>query len=152
MKALLVLLPGIAAFVLVGTAAIRTGEGDAQSPQVLTRHIHARATSFVQTDTGKKGPSAGDVATFTHTLTEGGKRVGRDQGYCVRILTRTSECAMTTFLGGGQIMVAGPFNDVGRNRLAITGGTGTYAHTQGTLVARRAGFFRLDLTYYLSAG
>jgi hypothetical protein len=152
MKALLVLGLAIAASVLVVLVSIGVGQGDATSRGVITRSLHARATTYVQIDNGKRGRSAGDISTFTHALTEHGRRVGRDEGYCVRILSGTSECTMTTVLSDGQITIAGPFNYVGVNHLAVTGGTGAYAHVRGSVTVHRAGFFQLDLTYDLSPG
>ena len=142
----------LAAVVGAAFAFAGAGEGEAHSLQVPARHFHARATTFVQIDNGRKGSSAGDISTFTHALTERGGPVGRDQGYCVRILRGTSECTMTTVLRDGRIMVAGSFDDVGVNRLAVTGGTGAYTHASGSVSVRRAGFFQLDLTYSLSLG
>jgi len=151
MKVLLVLCLAIAACVGV-LVSIRVGQGDAKSLEVITRSLHARATTYVQIDNGKKGRSAVDIFTFTHSLTEHGSRVGRDQGYCLRILSGTSECTMTSFLGDGRIMVVGSFDDAGVNHLAITGGTGVYAHARGSVTVHRAGFFQLDLIYALSLG
>jgi allene oxide cyclase len=37
----------------------------------------------------------------------------------------------TTFLPNGQITVEGPFSDAGNTKLAITGGTGSYASANG---------------------
>src|SRR5215831_20570774 len=96
MKALLVLASAIAASILLVSAAIRAGEGDAQTSPVATRHFHARTTSFVEIHNGKKG-DVGDLVTFTHSLTDRGRHVGRNEGYCVRILRRSIECSMTSF-------------------------------------------------------
>ena len=53
------------------------------------------------------------------------QKVGTDQGYCLRVVAGASyECTWTTFLPGGQIVVAGPFYDAKDSTLAITGGTG----------------------------
>ena len=71
---------------------------------------------------------------------------------CLRTLSGTSECTMTTVLSDGQITVAGPFDEVGINHLAVTGGTGAYTNVRGSLTVYRAGFFQLDLTYDLSLG
>jgi len=149
MKALLVLAPGIGALLLFASATIRASEGNAQPSQVVTSQLHARTTTFVEIHNGMKG-RVGDLLTFTHSLTDRGKHVGRDQGYCVRILKRSTECAMTAFLRAGQIEVTGPFD--GSSRLAITGGTGAYTRARGWVRARRAGFFQLDLTYNLILG
>jgi hypothetical protein len=119
---------------------------------LVTKRFHARATSYVEIDNGRKGISAGDLYTFTHVLTEHGKRVGRTEGYCVRISTRMSHCTMTMFLSDGRIMIEGPLSETAGSRLAVTGGTGAYANARGSVAVRRAGFFQFDLTYEVGLG
>jgi allene oxide cyclase len=43
------------------------------------------------------------------------------------------ECTWTTFLRGGQLVVAGPFFDTRDSTLAVTGGTGAYRDARGTM-------------------
>jgi len=84
------------------------------------------ATSDTTTDTGATGDSVGDVLTFANDVFDAAntRKVGTDQGYCLRVVAGTSyECTWTTFLPGGQIVVAGPFYDAKDSTLAITGGT-----------------------------
>ena len=77
------------------------------------------------------------------------QKVGTDQGYCLRVVAGASyECTWTTFLPGGQIVVAGPFYDAKDSTLAITGGTGRYRNARGTMdlhVARGRHRVRLRL-------
>jgi hypothetical protein len=70
------------------------------------------ATSDTTTDTGASGDSVGDILTFANDVFDATNttKAGTDQGYCVRVVAGPSyECTWTTFLPGGQIVVAGPF-------------------------------------------
>jgi allene oxide cyclase len=94
------------------------------------------ATSDTTTDTGASGDSVGDILTFANDVFDAtnASKAGTDQGYCVRVVAGTSyECTWTTFLPGGQIVVAGPFYDAKDSTLAITGGTGRYRGARGTM-------------------
>ena len=93
-------------------------------------------------DNGRKGPSRGDVFSFTERLMQDGERVGKDFGRCevVRATERafTMHCMVTLlFKGKGQLTVQGAVlfkrgmtNDP---ELAITGGTGDYAGASGVM-------------------
>jgi allene oxide cyclase-like protein len=97
------------------------------------------ATTDATTDTGAAGDSAGDVLTFANEVFNAGdtKKVGTDQGYCIRAVAGASyECNWTTLLPGGQITVEGPFYDTKDSTLAITGGTGRYRNARGTMDLR----------------
>jgi allene oxide cyclase len=94
------------------------------------------ATTDTTTDTGAPGDSAGDVLTFANEVFDrkDQRKVGTDQGYCIRVVAGTSyECNWTTFLPGGQLVVEGPFLDAGDSVLAITGGTGRYRNARGEM-------------------
>jgi len=83
---------------------------------------------------GSAADKLGNVLTFANPVYDGSDatKVGTDNGYCVRsVKGKTWECMWTTFLSGGQITVEGPFSDTGNTKLAITGGTGTYANARG---------------------
>ena len=113
-----------------------------------------RATTDAVTETGKKGDSAGDLLTFANELYNAGntKKVGSDNGYCVRtVVGKSWECWWTSFLAGGQIVVEGPFLDAGPSKLAITGGTGKYARARGwmNLSARNDKGTEYDFTYHV---
>ena len=92
------------------------------------------ATTDVTTDTGAADDSAGDILTFANEVFDrtDARKVGTDQGYCIRVVAGTSyECNWTTILAGGQITVEGPFLDAGDSTLAVTGGTGRYRNAGG---------------------
>ncbi len=100
-------------------------------------------------DVGRKGPSIGDYVVVRERVYHRGNRVGRDNVHCD--VTRAGPekfalaCNVTLFLRGrGQIAMQGLFAyrrgmPGGDPTLAITGGTGWYAHASGTatLVDRR---------------
>ena len=100
-------------------------------------------------DVGRKGPSIGDYFVIREKVFHRGHRVGRDNVHC-DVTTAGPErfafaCTVTVFLRGrGQIAMQGLFafsrrGPGGDPTLAITGGTGIYAHASGTatLVERR---------------
>jgi len=143
MKRLLCTVLAVSATAALVVAVSASGD---QSPQpkhhghgshagkVITVIEHA--TSDTTTDTGATGDSVGDVLTFANDVFDptDAQKVGTDQGYCLRVIAGTSyECTWTTFLPGGQIVVAGPFYDAKDSTLAITGGTGRYRDARGTM-------------------
>jgi len=85
---------------------------------------------------GTKADHAGNILTFGNKVFNAAdtKKVGTDQGSCVRIVVGKSwECMWTTFLKKGQITVEGPFYDTSNSVLAITGGTGAYKDVRGQM-------------------
>jgi len=112
------------------------------------------ATSDTTTDTGATGDSVGDVLTFANDVFDAAnaKKVGTDQGYCIRVVAGNAyECTWTTFLPGGQIVVAGPFYDAKDSTLAITGGTGRYRNARGTMdLHARAGGTEFAFVFHVT--
>ena len=104
---------------------------------------------------GTKADSLGNVLTFANPVYNAAdtKKVGTDNGFCVRTVKgKTWECMWTMFLSGGQITVEGPFSDSGNTKLAITGGTGSYANARGWMALNyhnKAGT-KLDFIFHLS--
>jgi hypothetical protein len=131
MKRALLLVPLVVA-VGVGFAVVNATAKD--KPKVKhgnTIHVIEHAT----TDTIDVD-AVGHVLTFANDVFDSAdrKKVGTDQGYCIRIVVGQSwECNWTTFLSGGQITVEGPFSDTGNTVLAITGGTGSYRNARGVM-------------------
>jgi allene oxide cyclase len=107
----------------------------AAAAAATTIHVVERATTDAVTN-GSKEDRAGNVLTWHNKVYDAQNKhqVGRDAGYCVRIVVGKSwECAWTTYLAAGSISVQGPFSDTGSTVLAVTGGTGAYAGVDGTM-------------------
>jgi Allene oxide cyclase len=102
----------------------------------VTIDVIEHATSDTPVDLPPEGDSLGDTLAFANDLfdPETGKKVGTNQGYCVRtVVGEAFECFGTTRLPQGSITVEGPYYDVGDSTLAITGGTHAYADARGTM-------------------
>ena len=124
------------AVALAAAVAAWAGGGGHHGGKGPARHMTVieHATTDATTDTGAVGDSAGDILTFANEVFDAAdaRKVGTDQGYCVRIVAGESyECNWTTSLAGGQITVEGPFLDAGDSTLAVTGGTGRYRNARG---------------------
>jgi allene oxide cyclase len=99
-------------------------------------HVVERVSNQSVTDTGETGDSVGDILTFSNEVYDDAneQKVGRDSGYCIRtIVGQQWDCYWTLYLDGGQIVVHGPFYDVGDSVMAIIGGTGEYAGAGGEM-------------------
>jgi allene oxide cyclase len=161
MKRLLSTVVPVAALALVVVLVVAASALGKQ-PSSPRHHGHAGKTITViehavtdaTTDTGTPEDSAGDILTFANDVFDAADatKVGTDQGYCIRIVAHTSyECTWTTFLAGGQIVVAGPFYDAKDSTLAITGGTGRYSHARGTMeLHSRAGGTKFAFVFRLN--
>lgn len=124
----------LAAVVLTASAALLAAPPAAADPGVIT--VVERATTDLVTDIGTKGDSAGDILTFANEVFDASdsKKVGTDQGVCVRVLPKVSwDCRWTLSLPEGQLMVQGPFFDQANSVLAIVGGTGQYGGARGDM-------------------
>ncbi len=134
MKRVLVPAAVLAAAILT-FAVVNATAGSSRSREGGTIHVIEHATSDAVTN-GTAGDSAGNILTFANDVFDASntKKVGTDQGYCVRIeVGKSFECNWTTFLPGGQITVEGPFLDTGDSTVAITGGTGAYRNVRGSM-------------------
>jgi hypothetical protein len=153
MKRLTALIGGPAVAVAV-VGIVATTAGGVTTSTAATFTVVERATTDAVTDTGKKGDTAGDLLTFANGLYNAGnsKKVGSDNGYCVRtVVGKSWECWWTSSLAGGQIVVEGPFLDAGPSQLAITGGTGKYSRARGwmDLRARNNKGTEYDFVYHV---
>ena len=134
MKRVLVPAAVLAAAILT-FAVVNATAGSSRSREGGTIHVIEHATSDAVTN-GTADDSAGNILTFANGVFDSSdtKKVGTDQGYCVRIeVGKSWECNWTTFLPGGQITVEGPFLDTGDSTVAITGGTGAYRNVRGSM-------------------
>jgi hypothetical protein len=116
--------------------AVATSATQRSDDHGRTITVVEHATTDATTDTGAAGDTAGDILTFANDVFDAAdkRKVGTDQGYCVRVAPGASyECTWTAFLESGQIVVSGPFFDNKPSTLAITGGTGRYAESRGTM-------------------
>lgn len=149
-----------AAAMLALAALLMFGAGHASAARAhratssTTVHVIEHAVTDTPVQSGGKGDKTGNLLTFHNKVfnTADRRQVGRDQGFCTRIVPGASyECLWTTFLAGGQITVEGPFLDKANSVLAITGGTGRYRDARGemNLISRNGGkefdfIFHLD--------
>jgi hypothetical protein len=134
MKRVLVPAAAAAAAVLV-FAVVNATAGSSDSRDGGSIDVIEHATTDAVTN-GTADDSAGNVLTFANEVfnSKNAKKVGTDQGYCVRIeVGKSWECVWTTFLPEGQITVEGPFLDTGNSTLAVTGGTGAYRNARGSM-------------------
>ena len=161
MKRVLGSVVALAAIVVLVVADVASGKQP--SPTKLNGHhghngtaitVIEHATTDTTTDTGATGDTVGDVLTFANDVFDAGnaEKVGTDQGYCIRVVAGSAyECTWTTFLQGGQIVVAGPFYDAKDSTLAITGGTGRYRNARGTMdLHARAGGTEFAFVFHLT--
>lgn len=136
-RVLVAAIPACTLAVLVSAVAAWGRQPDRpQSRGASSVTVIEHAANDTTTDTGAPGDSGGDLLTFANDIYDASdtRKVGTDQGYCIRIVPGASyECTWTTFLAGGQLVVAGPFFDTRDSTLAITGGTGRYRNARGSM-------------------
>ena len=108
---------------------IASGVTDQVAPSIT---VVERAVSDTVVDIGPSGDSRGDLLAFANPVFDGAnsKRVGRDQGSCVRTVVGK---AWPTFLPKGSLVIEGPFYDTRDSVVAITGGTGAYSRARGVM-------------------
>ncbi len=127
---------GSLAVLVVAVTAWGNPRGDHDHKRGKTITVIEHPTTDVTTDTGQTGDTVGDILTFANDVFDSTdtRKVGTDQGYCIRTVAGVSyECNLTTILGDGSIVVEGPFYDAKNSVLAITGGTGRYRKARGTM-------------------
>ena len=141
-------------FGVVGGGANGGPGRDDERGRTITVIEHATSDVVSNPGTGGQADNLGDVLTFANDVFDRSDKqvVGHDQGSCVRtVVGQAWECAWTTFLDKGQITVEGPFYDAGDSELAVTGGTGAYAHASGWMkLESRAGGTKFAFVFHLS--
>ena len=125
------------------------------SSTITTVQVVEHAVTDTVIHAGKSNDALGDQLVFGNPVYDRAnrRRVGSDQGHCVRtIVGKSWECFWTLILIGGQITVEGPYDDAGDSVLAITGGTGLYNGARGEmgLHARNAKGTAYDFVYRLN--
>jgi allene oxide cyclase len=126
----------VTVLVVAVTASAGSKEKSGHHRGTKTITVIEHATTDKTTDTGAVGDSAGDVLTFANKEFDetDTRKVGTNQGYCIRVVVGKSyECNWTNLLPGGQITVEGPFYDAAPSVLAITGGTERYRKARGEM-------------------
>ena len=139
-----------AALAFAGTAYAGSADGadrphGTQSHHQTIRLVEAnkeQQPTFV--DTGKPGPSVGDVAVARDdVLRENGSPAGAFRQVCTLVdltgnpFTSTFECFGSIALEDGTITMQGPFTPSQPGQTAaITGGTGQYRSAHGEIVTR----------------
>ena len=101
-----------------------------------TLHWVERASNEHAVDIAPAGDSFGDLLVFANPLFDAAnqKAAGESNGYCVRTEPGKSwQCSWTMRLENGQLAVSGTYADVGDSEFIISGGTGAYAGTRGSL-------------------
>jgi hypothetical protein len=126
------------------------------APAPITRLdvVERAETDTVSVHGGTAADNVGDVLTFNNPIYDAAntRKIGSDQGYCVRLIAgKSMECHWTLLLAKGQIMVDGPVYDGPDTLLAVTGGTGAYRGVRGELLihARDAKATGYDFHYRL---
>jgi len=144
-KKLITAAAAAAALVLAPVAALASTGSPAGSQGPTVIHVVEHAiTDTVQMFHPPK-ESLGDVLGFHNPVFNASntRKVGMDNGFCIRTVATGKtewECAWTTLLPGGDLVVQGPFFDDGTNTtLAITGGTGKYTGAQGSMLLHATG-------------
>ena len=153
------LLIAVTAVILAGSVAMAAtrhhggdkdkGKGHARKAIVVVE----RATTDTLIDNGAAGDSIGDLLAFGNEVFDktNTKKVGTDQGSCIRTVPGTAfECMWTTSLKGGQIVVEGPFFDAADSTLAITGGTGKFKNARGTMDLHAIDATSFRFTFHVS--
>jgi hypothetical protein len=136
---------GLAALAATGVAVNAQASQDTQARSSVSAAtsrvapritVVERAVSDTVVDIGPNGDSRGDLLAFANPVFNGAnsKKVGRDQGSCVRtVVGKAWQCSFTTLLPKGSLVVEGPFYDARDSVLAITGGTGAYSRARGVM-------------------
>ena len=138
----------------VALASRSGGPGHGQKKHGTAIAVVERATTDAVTNPPGGADAVGNILTFANDVFDKSNKtkVGHDQGYCVRLIVGESwECVWTTFFARGQITVEGPFYDTKDSVLAITGGTGAYARSRGSMELKaRPGGTEFDFIFHLN--
>jgi allene oxide cyclase len=146
----------LAGAVVVATPAASASGARSPKSRDATVHVVEHAVTDTVVHSGGLGDVTGNTLTFHNMVfdSKDKKRVGRDQGFCMRISPSDGswECFWTTFLAHGQITVEGPFYDKKNSVLAITGGTGAYRDARGQMELKsRHGGTEFDFIFHIDS-
>jgi allene oxide cyclase len=137
---------------VVSAAGLLSACGGGSDSETIKVIEHAETDTVRHIGPASEEDSVGDVLAFANPVfdSEDQKRVGSDNGQCVRtVVGKAWECIWTVSLSAGQLTVEGPFEEGKDTTLAITGGTADYKGASGqmTLHARNEGETEYDFTY-----
>ena len=110
-----------------------------KSSTTLSFVSHDEAGNETLVDLGPKsapgGPDIGDVLAFTQRLTTAGRTVGQIHVVAIGVdhQRNLSEATGTIALANGSIQVGGVVSEKPSFTLAVTGGTGAYRGTSGSM-------------------
>jgi allene oxide cyclase len=154
-RATLAIVLALAAWLVTGGASQANAKA-AHKSSATTVHVVEHAVTDTTVQSGGTGDKTGNLLTFHNNVFNASdtKRVGTDQGFCVRIFPADGswECLWTTSLPKGQITVEGPFYDTRNSVLAITGGTGAYRNARGEMnLKSRMGGKEYDFVFHLTS-
>jgi allene oxide cyclase len=145
---------GLIIGLMLGVSGIVGGQSEPPGGDLT---VVERAATDTVVDLGETGDSIGDLLMFGNDLYDAANAtmIGRDEGTCFRTNPGLAwECTWTNLLANGSITVQGPFPDsLADSELAITGGTGAYADTSGTMTlhSRDEQGTEFDFTFHLGA-
>lgn len=137
---------------ICGAFFLAAGTGSAITRPQVIRLLEVSAVDVqIDTQSEETPPKAGDRFYFANTLyswagAKRGKRVGRDEGLCTFVLVAfpivRAFCTAQIHLPAGDVLIAsfirfreGPLN----TKVAVVGGTGTYANARGWAQIRDIG-------------
>ncbi|MFD4402969.1 hypothetical protein ACFWPH_09405 [Nocardia sp. NPDC058499] len=131
----------VAGVLLIGAVLAACGADDdgagAPTPRVEIIEAAALTDQLASPDLGEPGPSLGDMAVYSGSIQQDGRRIGDGGGSCQTIHIEgaeiTMQCVLTAQLERGSLtMQAVWVQGASPLDLAITGGTGAYRNATGT--------------------
>jgi hypothetical protein len=133
----------VAALALAGTASADTGGKSHGHDRTIPLAQADKTLQPTFVDTGKPGPSAGDLAVIHDGVVLNSAPAGSYNQVCTLAALGSSpftsefECVGSITLKDGTITMAGPFVPAkAEPSAAITGGTGQYRTAHGEVVVR----------------
>jgi hypothetical protein len=126
---------------VAGVSFAVASDGDPAATASRTIRVDSKTVSAEAVDTGKPGPTAGDIFVFRNRLSRGRKALGRLEVACMFVkLEEDYACHGTAFLPGGRLALSGAVSlDQRTNVEPVVGGTGRYRRMRGTLRATETG-------------
>jgi Allene oxide cyclase barrel like domain len=144
-----VIVVALVALALAVSMVLPAGAQDDESRTIRVASVTAQERFL---DLGQQGFSLGDEFVFSANLMRQGERVGRLGVECTVTSTRTEDvqCVATARFGNGQITVQGLLRGEPESfLLAVTGGTGAYLGTEGSVHVQQVSDTREILTFHL---